>query len=156
MMSRSLPEKFLVAFSFAGEQRSLVRAIAQALEDQLGPSTVFFDEWFEHYIAGADADLKLQEIYETRCVLAVVCVSGRYGGKPWTLAEHEAIRARFLKARVCGDERARLGILPIRVGDGDIRVGIAPGETSRRSGTRLAPTPVARLPLAPWRHGAGA
>jgi hypothetical protein len=114
---RQLPERFQVAFSFAGEQRDLVRAVAEAVEKELGLPNVFFDEWFEHYIAGDDADLTLQEIYGERCVLAVVCVSERYGGKPWTRAEHKAIRARQMKAE---DKRERLGILPIRVGDGDV------------------------------------
>lgn len=82
MPSRQLPEKFLVAFSFAGEQRDLVCAIAEAVEKELGPETVFLDEWFEHYIAGADADLKLQDFYGEKCELAVVCVSARYGDKP--------------------------------------------------------------------------
>ena len=36
MPVRSLPERFLVAFSLAGEQRGLVRAIAEAVETQLG------------------------------------------------------------------------------------------------------------------------
>ncbi len=49
---RNLPEKFLVAFSFAGEQRELVRAIAEAVEQRLGRGIVFYDEWFEYYIAG--------------------------------------------------------------------------------------------------------
>ena len=44
--ARSLPEKFLVAFSLAGKQRDLVRAIAEAVEQELGSGTVFFDEWF--------------------------------------------------------------------------------------------------------------
>ncbi|MDH3602250.1 MAG: TIR domain-containing protein [Candidatus Tectomicrobia bacterium] len=94
IIARKLPEKFLVAFSFAGEQRDLVRAIAEAVEKKIGSNSVFFDEWFEYYIAGQDADLKLHEIYGERCELAVVCISERYGGKPWTQAEHEAIRAR--------------------------------------------------------------
>jgi hypothetical protein len=122
MFFRRLPESFQVAFSFAGEQRELVRAVAEAVEKAVGSPNVFFDEWFEHYIAGDDADLKLQEIYG-RCMLAVVCVSANYGGKPWTRAEHAAIRARQMKARTSPDERDRLGILPIRVGDGDV-VGI--------------------------------
>ena len=42
-MARPLPDKFLVAFSFAGEQRDLVRAIAEAVEQELGGGTVFFD-----------------------------------------------------------------------------------------------------------------
>jgi hypothetical protein len=40
------PEKPLVAFSFAGEQRDLVRSIAEALEQRLGRGAVFFDEWY--------------------------------------------------------------------------------------------------------------
>lgn len=115
--TRKLPDKFLVAFSFAGEQRELVRAVAEAVELELGSASVFFDEWYEHYIAGPDADLKLQQIYGERCALAVICVSEHYGGKPWTRAEHAAIRARYMKAQESHDE---LGILPIRVGDGEI------------------------------------
>jgi hypothetical protein len=34
----------LVAFSLAGEQRDLVRAVAEGVEHQLGESTVFYDE----------------------------------------------------------------------------------------------------------------
>lgn len=121
MPTRKVPDQFLVAFSFAGEQRDFVRSVAEAVESQIGTPSVFFDEWFEHYIAGADADLKLQQIYLERSVLVVVCVSERYGGKPWTLAEHEAIRERVMKARATTDEGDDLGILPIRVGDGDVK-----------------------------------
>ncbi len=112
-----VPPKFLVAFSLAGEQRDLVRPIAEAVEKVLGRPNVFYDEWFEHYIAGSDADLKLQEIYGERCVLAVTCISGNYGDKPWTQAEHQAIRARYMQANERHDQ---LGILPIRVGDGEV------------------------------------
>jgi hypothetical protein len=120
MTSRPLPDKFLVAFSFAGEQRDLVRAVAEAVEAKLGSGTVFLDEWFEYYIAGADADVKLQRIYGDKCALAVVCVSTHYGGKPWTQAEHEAVRARQMKARSSPERLDREAILPIRVGDGDV------------------------------------
>lgn len=118
---RELPEKFLVAFSFAGEQRELVRAIAEAVEKEIGSGNVFFDEWFEYYIAGQDADLKLQEIYGEGCALVVVCISERYGGKQWSQAEHEAIRARVMKSRASADTRERVAVLPIRVGDGDVK-----------------------------------
>ncbi len=121
MTGRLLPEKFQVAFSFAGEHRDLVRAIAVAVEKELGSPNVFFDEWFEHYIAGDNADLKLQEIYGEGCALAVVCVSEHYGGKPWTVAEHAAIRARLMKTRGSRYERDSLGILPIRVGGGEVK-----------------------------------
>jgi hypothetical protein len=120
MPIRQLPEKFLVVFSFAGEQRSLVRAIAEAVENELGQATVFLDEWFEYFIAGHDADLKLQKIYGKQSELVVVCVSERYGGKPWTRAEHEAIRARLMETRSSLEERDKLRILPIRVGEGQV------------------------------------
>ncbi len=118
--ARKLPEKFLVAFSFAGEQRVLVREIAAAVERRIGPSSVFLDEWFEHVIAGHDGDLKLQKIYGEQSELIVVCVSERYGGKPWTRAEHEAIRARLMKSRESANDCAQFAVLPIRVGDGDV------------------------------------
>jgi hypothetical protein len=120
MPPRDIPEKFLVAFSFAGEQRDLVGSIAKAVEERLGPFTVFFDEWYEAYIAGSDADILLQDIYGKRCALAIVCVSECYGGKPWTRAEYDAIRARVSKARRSTNDRDRQGVLPIRVGDGDV------------------------------------
>src|SRR5262249_50045770 len=119
MPASEIPEKFLVAFSFAGEQRDLVQSIATAVQERLGEGTVFFDEWYEYYIAGSDADLKLQKIYHERSVLVVPCVSSQYGSKPWTRAEHEAIRA--LKMQLSGgNETDRLRLLPLRVGDGDV------------------------------------
>jgi hypothetical protein len=121
MFARELPERFLVAFSFAGEQRDLVRSIAEAVEVRLGTGTIFFDEWFEYYIAGDDADLRLQEVYSKRAILVVPCVSTHYGDKPWTQAEYKAIRG--LQLQLYGtpaQDPARLRILPLRVGDGDV------------------------------------
>src|ERR1044072_6303280 len=120
MPSRKLPEKFLVAFSFAGEQPDLVSAIAMAVEQKLGHETVFYDEWFEYYIAGDDADIRLQNVYSQRSILIVPCVSERYGGKSWTRAEHKAIRALQLKLYGTSDDRAAFRVLPLRVGDGDV------------------------------------
>jgi len=120
MAARPLPDRFLVAFSLAGEQRDLVRTIAEAVEKQLGEGTVFFDEWFEHHLAGAGADVKLQRIYGEQTALAVFCVSQAYGSKPWTLTEFDAIRARLMKARAATDPREQDSILPIRVGDGEV------------------------------------
>jgi hypothetical protein len=120
-MPRDIPAKFLVAFSFAGEQRELVRSIAEPVEDRLGWGTVFYDDWFEHYIAGSDADIRLQQIYGEKAELIVVCVSGSYGDKPWTLAEHEAVRARQMRLRASADPKDAFRILPIRTGEGDLK-----------------------------------
>ena len=120
MSTRKLPEKFLVAFSFAGEQRDLVRSIATAVEQKLGEGTVFYDEWFEYYIAGDDADIRLQNVYSKLSMLVVPCVSERYGGKSWTRAEHKAIRALQMALYRTSDGRGEFRVLPLRVGDGDV------------------------------------
>ena len=121
MATREVPETFLVAFSFAGEQRELVRSIAEAVEERLGRGSVFLDEWFEYYIAGSDADTRLQEIYGQKAELVVVSVSANYGGKPWTLAEHRAIRSRQMQLEVSNDKRDEFRILPLRTGEGDVK-----------------------------------
>jgi len=118
--ARPFPDKFKVAFSFAGEQRDLVRSVAEAVEKELGRATVFFDEWYEPHLAGHGADLKLQKIYGQQCDLVIICVSSQYGAKLWTLAEYDSVRARLMQARVSKDERDMMRILPIRVGDGDV------------------------------------
>jgi hypothetical protein len=119
--TREVPEKFLVAFSFAGEQRELVRSIAEAVEERLGRGSVFLDEWFEYYVAGSDADTLLQEIYGQRAELVIVSVSANYGGKPWTLAEHRAIRARQMQLEGSKDKKDAFRILPLRTGEGDVK-----------------------------------
>ena len=121
MPARPVPETLLVAFSLAGEQRDIVRPIAEAVESALGWGTVFYDDWFEHYISGDDADLRLQGIYSKRATLVVPCISERYGGKSWTLAEHRAIRSLQMELDRLQDEKQKLRILPLRVGEGDIK-----------------------------------
>ena len=91
--------------------------MAQEVEAILGRSTVFYDDWYEHWIAGMDADLLLQKLYEKRAELVVVCVSGAYADKPWTRTEHRAVRARLMRAATM-EERHQ--ILPVRVGDGEV------------------------------------
>lgn len=116
---RQLPEKFLVAFSYAGEQREVVRPIAEALEQRLGRGTVFYDRWFEAEIAGGPSDLKLQKIYGEGAELVVACVSREYGAKDYTLAEWDAIRDRYMSLRTAGGDEVNR-ILPLRVGDGEV------------------------------------
>jgi hypothetical protein len=113
---REVPARFAVAFSLAGEQRQLVLPVAKEVEDILGRSTVFYDTWYEHWIAGSDADLLLQKLYGEMAELVVMCVSGAYGDKPWTRTEHQAVRARLMQATRTDRHR----IFPIRVGDGEV------------------------------------
>ena len=115
--AREVPTRFAVAFSLAGEQRQLVLPVAQEVEAILGRSTVFYDEWYEHWIAGQDADLLLQSVYGEKAELVVMCVSGAYGDKPWTHTEYRAVRARLMQAATAED---RHRVLPVRVGDGEV------------------------------------
>ena len=111
-----------MAFSLAGEQRELVLPLAQELEGILGRSAVFYDTWYEHYIAGQDADLLLQKIYR-EAELVVICVSQSYGDKPWTKAEYRAVRDRLMRKESAAD---RYRVLPVRVGDGDVKDCFSP------------------------------
>lgn len=115
---RGFPKRFKVAFSFAGAQRQLVRSVAERVEQLLGRDTVFFDEWFEYYIAGDDADLRLKDIYLRRSDVVVLCVSSDYNDRPWTQSEYRAIRALQMQLTSTSSEALRL--LPLRVGDGDV------------------------------------
>lgn len=114
--------RFEVALSFAGdEKRDLIRETALHLENVLGPKRVFFDEWFEAEIAGFDAHVVLQKIYQCEARMVVACVCQHYAGKPWTQDEWRAIQSFERKLR---DARSgnvdRLRLMPIRFGDGDV------------------------------------
>lgn len=115
--TREVPARFAVAFSFAGEQRQVILPVVQEVEAILGQSTVFYDDWYEYWIAGPDADLLLQSVYGEKAELVVMGVSGAYGNKPWTNTEYRAVRARLMRTATAED---RHRILPVRVGDGDV------------------------------------
>lgn len=117
MTVREVPQQFAVAFSLAGEQRQIVLPVAQEVEAVLGRGKVFYDEWYDYWIAGEDADLLLQSLYAEKSELVVVCVSGACSDKPWFKTEHRAVRARLMGDGATAD---RQGVLRVRVGDGDI------------------------------------
>ena len=119
-MSPGVLGGFPIAISLAGEQLDVVRPIAEELRKALGDDKVFFYTWYEDLLAGLEADVNLQALFGHDCLLAVVCVSAQAGKKPWTLAEQDAIRSRYMRARASDDLKEKLGVLPIRVGEGEI------------------------------------
>jgi hypothetical protein len=123
-----------------------VLPIAQEVEAILGRSTVFYDDWYEYWIAGSDADLLLQDLYGSKADLVVMCVSGAYGDKPWTRTEHRAVRARLMQATRADRHR----IFPVRVGDGEVE-GVLLNEIvpdfRHKTPTEAAELIVARLNL---------
>ncbi len=124
-MPRQFPARFKVAFSFAGEQRELVEQIATETEKLLGRESVFYDEWYEHVIAGYAATRELQDIYRNITDMVVVCMSGEYEAKRWTLAEYEAVDELMFKVRGNGRKADRLRILYLRFGAGEFKEMLA-------------------------------
>jgi len=115
---RDLLPRFLVAFSFAGAQRELVRRIATGVKERLGGGTVFLDEWFQAVLAGANGNKKLQDIYLKHSTLVVCCVGRDYDDRAWTRIEQEAIGALQMELSETGNPLDPERILPIRVADG--------------------------------------
>lgn len=119
--------RFIVAFSFAGPRRDKVRAIAEKVSNAIDPGIkdrskgrVFFDEWFEHEILGSDMDVLLQDIYHKQSRMVVADLSEDYAGRKWPQAEARAIRALRMKLDTARDETARLRLLNLRLGEGDV------------------------------------
>ena len=99
--NKSGPFRFAVALSFPGEKRDDVRKVDQALSKLLKPEEkIFFDERFEHEIAGFDADTVLQKIYHDQSELIVVFLCKEYEQKEWCCnVEWRAIRDLIKKRR---------------------------------------------------------
>jgi len=114
--------RFDVALSFAGDnKRDRIREIATALRHHLGNDRVFFDEWYEVELAGQDANLVLNKIYQKSSRLVVTCVCHRYGQKPWTQDEWRAIQALERTIRdASSDNIQRMRLLPLRFEDGEV------------------------------------
>ncbi|HEV7403557.1 MAG TPA: hypothetical protein VGO11_11545 [Chthoniobacteraceae bacterium] len=112
--------RFEVAFSFAGPHRDKVRAVAELVAAELGKQRVFFDEWYEAEILGSDMDVLLQRIYLEQSLMVVADHSGDYADRMWTQAEARAIRALRMKIDTARDETARLRLLNILLGPGEV------------------------------------
>jgi WD40 repeat protein len=122
-----------IALSFAGEQRSLVSAVAARLASALGRERVFYDRFHTAELARPNLDLYLQEIYHERSRLVVVFLGADYERKEWPgqvewrvvrdlIKSKRSERIMFIRA----DEGAIGGVLEI---DGYVDArGRDPGE----------------------------
>lgn len=100
MQTRTPPEKFLVAFSLAGEARELVRSIAEAVERQLGPDTVFSTT------SGSNTGLAAPA-----AARAGPCWPQTPSARCWPMADHSGARGAFGELLTAG---AGWRYLPIR------------------------------------------
>ncbi len=109
------PEKILkmdyiddFAISFAGEDRSIARRIANALKN--AGVKIFYDEFFESDLVGKKLSTYFQEKYGPQIRYLIVLISKYYGLKDWTNLELKIARE---EAKVREDEF----IIPIRLDD---------------------------------------
>lgn len=90
--------RFRVALSFPGEKRGYVASVATELSASLGVDAVFYDSWYQAYLARPNLDLLLQDLYLKRAELIVVFLCKAYEHKDWPWIEWKAIR-QLLKQR---------------------------------------------------------
>lgn len=111
--------RFDVAFSFPGEYRDLVEAVAKETTALLGAHACFYDMNYQAQLARPSLDLLLQDIYSKRSKLLVVFIGTDYQRKMWPGIEWTAIRAVINTARANGQ------IMYVRIDDGAVE-GVFP------------------------------
>jgi hypothetical protein len=84
--------KFKVAFTFAGENRGYVEAVAVELEPKIGKGNLFYDNFFQAELARLNLDTFLQDIYHNKSDFIVVFLSKEYEHKEWCGIEWRSIR----------------------------------------------------------------
>lgn len=104
---------FDVAFSFPGEARATVEAVASELERLIGPNSYFYDNNYVSQLARPSLDDLLQDIYRNRAKLVVVFLSGDYQRKDWCGIEFRAIKEILM-------ERDHKRIMFVRTDDGRV------------------------------------
>src|SRR4051812_11269584 len=76
--------RFQVALSFPGEQRSRVERIAEALATRLGRDRVLYDQWHAAEFNRPNLDIYLSKLYNDESDLIVFFVSKEYKRMEWT------------------------------------------------------------------------
>lgn len=84
-------KRFRVAFSFAGEKREFVAALASLLAEEFGRKRILYDKFHEAEFARRDLGIYLPELYHKESDLVVIVVSPSYDQKQWTGLEWTAI-----------------------------------------------------------------
>ena len=105
------PKRFRIAFSFTGERRAFVQAVADLLAKKFGEAAILYDKYLEAEFARRDLGLYLPDLYCDQSDLVVVVVCPDYDKKDWTGLEWIAIHELLTKRRdeevmLCRFERA--------------------------------------------------
>jgi hypothetical protein len=104
-------EKYDVAFSFAGEDRSFTEKTVKSLQSM--GFRVFYDKYEEADLLGKDLYQYLTKIYSDEARYCVIMISKNYKNKLWTNHELKSAQARAF-------QESREYILPARFDDTEI------------------------------------
>lgn len=102
-----------VAVSFAGEDRGIVQQYCDILSSNPNGLNVFYDEYEQSELWGANLYDKLDEVYRTQALFCVIFISKHYAAKVWTNHERKSAQARALQEN-------REYVLPVRLDDTEI------------------------------------
>lgn len=143
--------RFDVAFSFPGEYRDLVEAVAKETTALLGAHACFYDTSYQAQLARPALDLLLQDIYGKRSKLLVVFIGADYQRKMWPGIEWTAIRSVMTAAKANGR------IMYVRMDSGEVE-GVFPHDgyidARRFSPAQIAAFVAERVEFAPALPGA--
>ncbi len=103
--------KYDVVISFAGEDREVAKALADALT--LKGLTVFYDEYAKADLWGKDLYSHLTKVYRDESKYCLMVISEAYSEKQWTNHERKAAQARAIREN-------REYILPLRLDDASV------------------------------------
>jgi hypothetical protein len=84
-----------IAVTFAGEDRSFVKAVVSIL--QANEVVVFYDEDDASLLLGEDLTEFFPRLYEEQARFAAMFISRHYAAKPWTRLERRSVLTRAMK-----------------------------------------------------------
>jgi len=120
-----MPNRFRVAFSFAGEKRLFVAEVAKLLAKRFGEQAILYDGYHVAELSRADLAFHLTELYNTETDLVVVVVCKHYEEKRWCGLEWLTIHDRIFRGQghevmLCHFDLATLPGLPQSAGFVDL------------------------------------
>jgi hypothetical protein len=104
--------RFLIALSFAGENRPYVEMVANELTNNIGQERVLYDKYYEAEFARINLDTHLMKLYLNESKLIAVFLCENYAKKEWCGLEWRAIRDLIKKRSE--------HIMPLRFDDSNI------------------------------------